>query len=82
MVSSITAFCIRIYIRSLTFQEILVFSSYSKVVGFFGLHLCEILVILSIICPWNFIRIRKKVIYLALFSCFLVIIFDDIFLRK
>ena len=39
MVLSITAFCIRFYLRSLTFQEILVFFSYSKVVGVFGLHL-------------------------------------------
>ena len=43
MVLSITAFCIRIYLRSLAFQEILVFSSYLKVVGVFGLHPCEIL---------------------------------------
>ena len=43
MVLSIAAFCIRIYLRNLTFEEILVFSSYLKVVGVFGLHLCEIL---------------------------------------
>ena len=45
MVLSITAFFIRIYLRSLTFQEIFVFSFYSKVVGVFGLHLCEILMV-------------------------------------
>ena len=43
MVLSITAFRIRIYLRSLTFLEILVFSAYLKVIGVFGLHLCEIL---------------------------------------
>ena len=43
MVLSIAAFCIRIYLRSLTFQKILVFSSYLKVVGVFGFHLCQIL---------------------------------------
>ena len=38
-VLSITAFCLRIYLRSLIFEEILVFSSYLKVAGFFELHL-------------------------------------------
>ena len=43
MVLSIAAFYIRIYLRSITFQEILVFSSYLMVVGVSELHLCEIL---------------------------------------
>ena len=43
MVLSIAAFCIRIYLRSLTFQENLVFFSYLKVVEVFGLRLCGIL---------------------------------------
>ena len=43
MASSITAFFIRNCLRSLTFLENLVFSSYLKMVGVFGLHLCEIL---------------------------------------
>ena len=43
MVLSITAFCIRIYLRSLTFQEFLLFSFYLRVVGVFGMYLCKIL---------------------------------------
>ena len=43
MILNITAFYIRNYLRSLTFQEILVFSFYSKVLGVFRLYLCEIL---------------------------------------
>ena len=43
MVLSLTAFYIRIYLRSLTFLEVLVFSFYLNVVGVFGLHLLEIL---------------------------------------
>ena len=36
----------------------------------------------SIICPRRFTRVRKSVIYLELLSYFLVVIFDDIFLRQ
>ena len=43
MILSLTAFNIRIYLRSVTFQEILVFSFYWPVVEVFGLRLCEIL---------------------------------------
>ena len=43
MALRVTAFYIRIYLRSLTFQKILVFSFYLKVVGVFVLLLCEIL---------------------------------------
>ena len=43
MVLSIAEFCIRIILRSLTFQDYLVISSDLKVVKVFGLHLCEIL---------------------------------------
>ena len=42
MVLILTAFYIRIYLRSLTFQTILVNYFYWKVVEVFGLHLCEI----------------------------------------
>ena len=41
-----------------------------------------VIVFLSIICPRNFTRVRKSVIYLGLLSSFLVVIFDDIFLRQ
>ena len=43
MVLSVIAFYIRIYLRSLTFQEILVFYFYWKEVGVFELRLCGIL---------------------------------------
>ena len=43
MVLSIIAFYIRIYLRSLTFQEILVFYFYWKEVEIFDLRLCGIL---------------------------------------
>ena len=43
MVLNIAAFCIRIYLRYLTFQEFLAFFSNLKVVGVFRLHVCEIL---------------------------------------
>ena len=43
MVLSITAFYIRIYLKSLKFKEILVLSFYWTVNKIFGLHLCEIL---------------------------------------
>ena len=37
----------------------------------------------SIICPRSLTRvIKKSVIYLELLSCYLVVIFDDIFLRQ
>ena len=42
LVLSIIAFYTRIYLRSLTFQEILVFSFYWTVVEVFGLHVSEI----------------------------------------
>ena len=41
-----------------------------------------VIVFLSIVCPRNFTRVRKNVIYLELSSCFLVIIIDDVFLRQ
>ena len=41
-----------------------------------------IIVFLSIICPKNFTRVRKNMIYLELLSCFLIIIFDNIFLGQ
>ena len=43
MVIRIAAFCIRINLRSSTFQNILVFFSYLKVAEVFGLRLYEIL---------------------------------------
>ena len=46
MVLRITAFCIRIYLRSSTFQGILVLFSYLKVVGVFELRLHEISMVL------------------------------------
>ena len=41
-----------------------------------------IIVFLSIICPRNFTRLRKNMIYLELLSCFLKIKFDNIFLGQ
>ena len=43
MILSITAFYIPSFLRSLAFQEILVFSFYCKEVEVFGLHQCELL---------------------------------------
>ena len=84
MVLSITAFCIRIYLRNLAFQETLVFSPYSKVVGVFGLHLCEVLLELNCffysISKEFYSRVRKKCDLSGLLPCFRVITFDDIFL--
>ena len=40
-----------------------------------------VIVFPSIICPKNFIRVRKIVIYPGLLSCFPSVVFDDIYLR-
>ena len=48
MVLSIAEFFVRIYLRKLTFQEILESFSYLKGVGVFGLRLYEIL--MELVC--------------------------------
>ena len=39
----------------------------------------EVIVFLSIICPSNFTRVRKKVIYTGLLSSFRLVLSDKIF---
>ena len=86
MTLSLTAFNIRIYLRSLTFQEILVFSFYWPVVEVFSIASMRdfngVIVFVSIIFPRSVKHLRKKVIYPGLLSCFRVVISDDIFLRQ
>ena len=85
MVLSIAAFCIRIYLRNLAFQENLVFFLYESGWSFWIESMRDFngfIVFLSIIYLRNFTRVRKSVINLELLSCFLLILFDDIFLRR
>ena len=56
MVLSIAAFCIRIYLRSSTFQRVLVFFSYLKLVRAFGLRLYEILMELKCFFFYNMFK--------------------------
>ena len=64
MVLSITAFYIRLYSRSLTFLEILVFFFIGKLLKVFWIASMRdfngVIVFLSIICPRNFTRVRKN----------------------
>ena len=87
MVLSIAAFCIRTYLRSLTFQEIIVLIFLFEGDWSFWIASMRdfngVIVILSIICSRTFTRVRKKCdLPEAAFMFFFVVIFDDIFLRQ
>ena len=79
MVLSIAAFCIRIYLRSLPFQKNLYFFLFeggwsfciASIEKFKGL-----IVFLSIICPRNFSRVRKKCDLSGAAFMFSISIFD------
>ena len=64
MVLSIAAFCIRTCLRSLTFQKIIVLIFLFEVDWSFWIASMRdfngVIVILSIICPRTFSRVRKK----------------------
>ena len=75
MVLSIAAFCIRIYLRILTFQEILVFFLFEGDWSFWIASIRDLIgniVFLSIKCPRNFTRVRKNCDFSGaafMFSC-------------